>query len=123
MSELLNLGYDRTYTVFSKAFWKDALNPFHGGAEEIWLSLRNENGGCEAEFSILWVQFNDGKVAPQVKMFDESWWVFTAAPDLFFYLSRISSKGYLPLEESRSRIIEVLERAGFRDVTPTEQPK
>lgn len=123
MAKHLDLGYDRTYTVFSRAYWREALKPLHNGPEEIYLALRNSDGITRAEFSIRWVPLGNGEVAPKLNIFDEYWWVFVEAPDLFFYLSKISEKGFLPLDESRSRVIEVLERAGFRDVTPTEVPE
>lgn len=84
--------------------------------DQMWVHCLsvNERGrrdGTLWEFSIAQYEWEDGKTAVRLLMFDDGWDAFTDKPALFLAFQRARSFGELTLDD----VVKILEYEGFEE--------
>lgn len=87
--------------------WYGSLN----AAEEVMLGFYHNNGGTSGEFAIRWMKIN-GKEAPRLEAFDDSWSALYEFRDVLAKLAERDNENIGPTE-----LCSLLVECGIEDMT------
>jgi hypothetical protein len=110
------------FYVSNEAWYAEAVNRAGmRGAAEIMIGRYADEGGCDFEFAIRWIDL--GRTIPRLEVFDDAWGVF-ADPDFSGFVAWLASHTALYGQESvtPADVSAFLLSAGFIDRTQRTNP-
>lgn len=100
---------DRGFHWSSKAwYWNKSIE------DQIMIGIYPGDGneGTYGEMAIIWVNISGSKLSPQLKCFDDGFYVLSTFTDLIQELGKVDNKSI-----SQEKFVEILKSCGFRDLT------
>jgi hypothetical protein len=107
---------NRYFVHLSKAWYGNANLKDVEYKDDVWVLIEDENNNMIGEFGFRWYIIGNNLTA-HLEVFDDAFKALSLCKDLIDELKEWDNKYIQP-----EQIVKVLERLGFKDITPYENP-